>query len=399
MDPQKPTPANLPVEPSDLSFQVMPQEGRFDPAVQPPVPAPVRSSIAPSPLPSRPASVPSVPPPPEYGSPNLMPEESEPSFFRSKWIYIVVGIVVLIVLGLLAYFLLGAKKTAAPVVTAVTTKLPKVWLNQYFNKEVCDNQTVCGDDADPDNDGLSNYNEFVAGTNPVTADSDSDGLADGDEVNIYKTEPTLKYTDRRDIVAQNDWTDGFQINSGYDPLTPGLKFTDVRNQQIASDTAKYSLHEPTITTLSTQSPAQTTAWKTYTNSSIGYTFEYPAQSLTLLPAQSIQYPSSASPNIDAVTFANSTVTYVVRVYLNVTQTSIEAWIENSSGLSEDPSLNNYTKILINGQTAYTLRSGLASYVYSSGKVYEISARQGTTLSTDVNDPIFIHLLSSFVLTK
>lgn len=248
MEPQKPSPGNLPVESSDPSFQVMPQEGRFDTGAQPA--APLRSSSIPSAAP--PKTMP--PPPPGRNLPNLLPDEPQSSFFGRNWIYILGGIVVLIVLGLLAYFILGSKKTETSPDQTVTSKLPKVWLVQYFNKEVCDDQTVCGDDADSENDGLKNYDEFKAGTSPVNTDSDADGLADGDEVNIYKTEATLKYTDRRDIVAQSDWTDGFQIKNGYDPLTPGLKFTDARNQQIADDTAKFSLHQPTLGTLSNGNP-------------------------------------------------------------------------------------------------------------------------------------------------
>lgn len=230
-------PNNLPAsEPSDLSYQVMPQEGqRYEP----------------TPTPGLPVMQPKTGP----VKPNLMPMGEEISIWRNKWVYIIGGAVVLLILGVLIYFMVGSKKSSTPVPAASTTKLPKVWLQQYFAQNLdtggsCSDQAVCADDADPDSDGLKNYDEFKAGTNPTIADTDSDGLADGDEVNIYKTDPTLKYTDRRDVVAANNWTDGYQIKNGYDPLTPGLKFSDERKTQIASDTSTYSLHEPTITTLS-----------------------------------------------------------------------------------------------------------------------------------------------------
>ncbi|OGE83223.1 MAG: hypothetical protein A3B95_03915 [Candidatus Doudnabacteria bacterium RIFCSPHIGHO2_02_FULL_43_13b] len=178
----------------------------------------------------------SVPPPPS-------PQSSK------RMVYIIAAVVVVVVVAGLAYFLLGKSNEPAQQ-EQVVSKLPKVWLNQYFQQEICEDQSKCGDAANPDSDGLNNYDEFKAGTVPNDPDSDKDGLADGDEVNIYKTEPTLKYTDRREIVSQNDWTDGFQIKNGYDPLTPGLPFTESRNQQIATDTAALGLHEPTITTLS-----------------------------------------------------------------------------------------------------------------------------------------------------
>ena len=250
---------NQPTEPTDLSYQVMPHDGGY-----------FESAAGSGP----------VPPKPIGGPTGNLPVGPETSFFRGKLVYIIGGVVILLALGFLAYFMLGSKKTSTPPATQTSnTKLPKVWLQQYFNTEVCDDQNTCGDEADPDRDGLKNYDEFKSGTNPTKPDSDSDGLADGDEVNIYKTEPTLKYTDRRDIVTQNDWTDGVEIRGGYDPLTPSLKFTDFRKQQIAADTAKFGLHEPTITILSTQSSlnsTDTSTWKTYSNDKYGIQYQYPS---------------------------------------------------------------------------------------------------------------------------
>lgn len=42
---------------------------------------------------------------------------------------------------------------------------------------------------DPDNDGLSNRREFLFGTDPRNADTDGDGVSDGDEVKITFTNP------------------------------------------------------------------------------------------------------------------------------------------------------------------------------------------------------------------
>jgi hypothetical protein len=243
MDQPFKTPGNLPVEAPDISFQVMPQEGM---QYAPPKPAP----LMPVGQPMKPGSMPPLSPPHVPTGGNL-PQEPEPSIWHNKWIYIIFGAVIVLALAASLYFLVGSKKTdtTADSTQTVTTKLPKVWLSQYFGSETCVDETICGDTADTDKDGLNNYDEFKAGTNPTTMDTDNDGLADGDEVNIYKTDPTLKYTDRRDVVAQNNWTDGFQVKGGYDPLTPGFKFTDERKTQIATDTTNHTLHEPTITTL------------------------------------------------------------------------------------------------------------------------------------------------------
>lgn len=57
--------------------------------------------------------------------------------------------------------------------------------------------TVSGTDAtdDVDNDGLSNIDEYLNGTEPLKADSDSDGVSDYDELKVYKTNPIMTDTD------------------------------------------------------------------------------------------------------------------------------------------------------------------------------------------------------------
>ncbi len=240
-------------DPNELSFTVMPQEGKGS-----------ASGFS---------KESSMPPPPSssYSAPPS-PSDYEPVQSR-KWMYVSIAVVVLLGLGAAAYYMLGNKSTNNTQQPA--SKLSKPWLKQYFSSETCADKNTCGDAADPEKDGLNNYDEFKAGTNPLNPDTDKDGLADGDEVNIYKTEPTIKYTDRREIVAQNDWSDGFQVKNGYDPLTPALKFTDVRKQQIAKDTAEFKLHEPTITTLS-QAAAQQVSSKVYTNSQYQFELKYPS---------------------------------------------------------------------------------------------------------------------------
>ncbi len=82
------------------------------------------------------------------------------------------------------------------------------WRLKFFEDSSCGQDKPCFDEADPDQDGLSNAQEFKQGTDPKNADSDQDGLADGDEINIFSCSPldartagNADYTDKDDVVG------------------------------------------------------------------------------------------------------------------------------------------------------------------------------------------------------
>jgi len=70
-------------------------------------------------------------------------------------------------------------------------------------------------DSDTDDDGLTDGEEVeVYGTDPLDPDTDDDGLTDGDEVQVYGTDPLDPDTDDDGLM------DGLEVALGTDPLDP-----------------------------------------------------------------------------------------------------------------------------------------------------------------------------------
>ncbi len=74
---------------------------------------------------------------------------------------------------------------------------------------------ISGGIVDSDNDGLSDEEEGVYGTDVNLPDTDGDGLFDREEIKIYDTDPLNSDTDG------DGFLDGDEVKSGYNPLGPG----------------------------------------------------------------------------------------------------------------------------------------------------------------------------------
>lgn len=79
---------------------------------------------------------------------------------------------------------------------------------------------------DSDHDGLSDAYEKNYNTNPEKADTDADGLFDGEEVHTYKTDPLKADTDG------DGHLDGEEVKGGYNPLGAGqlLNFEEAKKE-------------------------------------------------------------------------------------------------------------------------------------------------------------------------
>ncbi len=78
-----------------------------------------------------------------------------------------------------------------------------------------------GEPVDSDKDGLDDVREQELGVDPNKADTDNDGLTDGDEVLIWKTNPLKADTDG------DTYLDGDEVRHGYNPLGLGKLFNAV----------------------------------------------------------------------------------------------------------------------------------------------------------------------------
>jgi hypothetical protein len=116
--------------------------------------------------------------------------------------------------------------------------------------------------ADTDEDGLSDGEEVNQhGTEPLNQDSDSDGLSDGDEVNVHQSSPINPDTDGDGVP------DGIEVEDGRNPLlpeTPTAPPTDTPTvtetpTATSTPTATPTQPAPTVIVLPTATPSPTSA--------------------------------------------------------------------------------------------------------------------------------------------
>lgn len=96
------------------------------------------------------------------------------------------------------------------------------------------------ENTDKDNDGLTKKQEKALGTNPNNADTDGDGLKDGEEVNRYKTNPLNQDSDNdglkdgEEITKYN--TDPMNFDTDKDGLKDGEEVNKHKTEPLDPDT-------------------------------------------------------------------------------------------------------------------------------------------------------------------
>lgn len=112
--------------------------------------------------------------------------------------------------GFFAYRLIRQSKSNAPTSQPFseqqrTTEAEKI-------KKEFEDRVKQAAETDSDLDGLSNEEEKKLGTSPDSADTDSDGILDFDEIKTRKTNPLKADTDG------DGKTDGYEVRRGMNPL-------------------------------------------------------------------------------------------------------------------------------------------------------------------------------------
>ncbi len=180
-----------------------------------------------------------------------MARESAPR--GSRMIFIVIACVCVVgLIGGVAYLVYSMifapnDETVEPGVIAPTSttagQIPNdtgITADQVIGEE-SDREVLFGAPIDSDEDGIDDSIEKTIGTDVQKKDTDADGLSDGDEILVWKTNPLNADTDG------DTYPDGTEVTSGYSPLGPGKLFTTPSSTP--TSTAMSATSTPSTTTV------------------------------------------------------------------------------------------------------------------------------------------------------
>ncbi len=119
--------------------------------------------------------------------------------------------------------------------------LPNWWEEKYFG-----HPTGANADEDVDGDGLTNMEEFLLGTDPTNPDTDGDGLLDGDNIVVTRSDPRYTAFAAAGYYFTDDGPERTfygEVHFGTDPLDPDTDsdgLVDGDNITVTSDDPRYS---------------------------------------------------------------------------------------------------------------------------------------------------------------
>ncbi|MFA6588497.1 MAG: hypothetical protein WCT08_05515 [Patescibacteria group bacterium] len=176
---------------------------------------------------------------PQAVMPKQMPNQPTPrkSTFKMRWLWAVIGILVLLILIFLGVIYVKKQKINANGNTNLDINASAAVDNSNSATNISTRTTIepiSSQINDKDKDGLTDEKETELGTNLDLADTDRDGLGDGEEVNVYKTDPRKPDTDGDGII------DGMEVEKGYNPNGAGklLDFETAKSKLNNSNTNK-----------------------------------------------------------------------------------------------------------------------------------------------------------------
>lgn len=149
--------------------------------------------------------------PPPIISPTTWPEVKP----RRRWLIIIIAAVFMLLLAAGAWYWWSNRPEPEVVPSTENTEVQPPSQTNNPAQPTNEQAQVPTAEADSDGDGLTDGEEVGFGTSTTNPDSDGDGLFDGEEIRIYATNPLSFDSDG------DGYGDGEEIRSGYNPLGPG----------------------------------------------------------------------------------------------------------------------------------------------------------------------------------
>lgn len=216
-----------------------------------------------------------------------------------------------------------------------------------------DSNGIADGEEDADGDGLTNIREIELGTDPAKVDSDSDGLIDSDELNKYLSDP-LRYDTDTDGAS-----DGFEIGYGSSPLTADQHF-EIRQ------TAQCTESDMTVSIQTTLSGEQV---ETLSIELVDDAIVFPQN----MPG----YIGSACSVMVEGDLGSAVISFTVDSLFSNVEPTIFRYDENTCVLKE-------LKTSLNGNTASAAAEHPATYILLDRTAYYRAFRGGSEISEQMD---------------